>query len=501
MGEGAIYDQLGGGFHRYATDREWRVPHFEKMLYDNAALAEILVRTAKTSNDPDLERLARGTLDFLSKDLTGPSGGFLSAIDAQTEGREGAYYVWTREEVARLLTSEEYALFAPLFGVDQNPSFEENEHTLYLTTSLAEYAERGSMSREVLLSRLEPALQKLRAARAERQFPLVDDKVLTDWNGMAIAAMAEAGNALAEPRYRQAAEKAASFVLDELWSPKGPLLHVWREGHARLGAFLDDYAFLMRGLLVLHRTTGDAKWLEATERLADEMETRLRDPKGGYYQSAPKPYLLYQSKSASDGAIPSANAVAAEALLELSERTGKPVYRARAEAALEAFANDMTQYPRGTLTLALAVDRFRGDERNQTTAAPSARAVSPSSGIVALAESVVESRLDVSETNDPSWTPCRVTLRIRKGWHINSNPASSTNLIPTKVTGEARDLVYPRGRSMTFSFSDESISVYDGEVVIAGKMRKGASSLTLVYQPCDDSRCLSPVTRRLEAKR
>jgi uncharacterized protein len=502
MGEGAIYDQLGGGFHRYATDREWRVPHFEKMLYDNAALAEILVRARRTTNDPDLERLARGTLDFLLNNLTGPSGGFLSAIDAQTEGREGAYYVWTREEIRDLLTSEEYALVAPLFGIDQKPNFEENEHTLYLTTSLADYAKRSSTTREALLSRLEPALQKLRAARSARKFPLVDDKVLTDWNGMAIAAMAEAGAAFAEPRYREAAEKDASFLLAELWSAKRPLQHVWREGKGRVDAFLDDYAFLMKGLLVLHRATGDAKWLEATERLAEEMESRLRDPKGGYFQSAPVAYLLFQSKSSSDGAIPAANAVAIEALLELSELTGKPVYRARAEAGLKAFANDLTQYPAGSLTLALAVERFRGDPGERATRA---RAVpeKPPTEVAGLAETIVEARVAISEalpSPESSWIPFRVTLRIREGWHVNANPPSSPYLIPTAIEGDVRKLVYPRGKTVTFAFSAEPLSVYDGEVVVEGQWKRDSPTPSLVYQACDDSRCLSSVTRPLGVK-
>jgi uncharacterized protein len=500
IGEGAIYDQLGGGFHRYATDREWRVPHFEKMLYDNAALAEVLVRTAKTTHDPELERLARGTLDFLSEKLTGPSGGFLSAIDAQTEGREGAYYVWTREEIESLLTPEELALVAPLFGIDQAPNFEEREHTLYLTSSLTDYARRRSTTREALLSRIEPAMEKLRRARSKRAFPLVDDKVLTDWNGMAIAAMAEAGSALSEPRYTRAAETAATFVLGALSPPPGPLRHVWRNGKARLDAFLDDYAFLMKGLLALHRTTGDARWLEASERLADEMESRLRDPKGGYYQSAPVPYLLFQSKSANDGAIPSANAVAIEALLDLSDLTGNPTYRARAEAGLRAFANDLERYPLGSLTLALAVEHFRETDGGGRAAAARERTLPP---LAALAQSVVESELDTSAsgTPDSSWSRFRVRLRIREGWHINANPASSSYLIATAVEGEIRDVVYPRGRAATFSFSNEPLSVYDGEVALEGDVRTEASSVSLVYQACDDTRCLSPVTRKLEVKR
>ncbi|MGH9389303.1 MAG: thioredoxin domain-containing protein, partial [Vicinamibacteria bacterium] len=335
MGEGALYDHLGGGFHRYATDREWRVPHFEKMLYDNAALAEILVDTYRLNSDPELERLARGTLDFVLEKLTGEGGGFLSAVDAQSEGREGAYYVWTREEIEKLLTPSELEVLAPAFALDLPPNFEGHEHTLYLASPLG----------EGLRAELEPALEKLRRAREARPFPLVDDKVLADWNGMMVAAMAKAGSAFREPRYERAAKTAAAFLLDELRSEQGTFLHVWRDGKARVEAFLDDYAFVARGLLVLYRESGEKRWLEDAERLADEMEKALRDPRGGYYQSTEKPYLLVQSKPVNDGAIASGNGIATSMLLELFELTGKTTYRERAEDALRAFASDIEQYP------------------------------------------------------------------------------------------------------------------------------------------------------------
>ncbi|MGH9336641.1 MAG: thioredoxin domain-containing protein, partial [Vicinamibacteria bacterium] len=441
MGEGALYDHLGGGFHRYATDREWRIPHFEKMLYDNAALSEILVDTARLTSDPELERLARGTLDFVLEGLTDDDGGFLSAIDAQTDGREGAYYVWTREELERVLSPEELDLLAPIFGLDGAPNFEENHFTLYLTSSLAGHAERLDTSREGLLARISPALEKLRRARHLRPFPLVDDKVLTDWNGMMVAAMAKAGSTFGEPRYRRAAERAASFLLEELRSEDGTLQHLWRGGNARVDAFLDDYAFLTRGLLVLHRESGEVLWLEEAERLVDQMESRLRDPRGGYYQTVEKPYLLFQAKGANDGAIVSANGVAASVLLELHELTGKAVYRSRAEDAMRAFASDLERYPEAAMTLALAVERYHSD-------------------------GPVEAWARTSSGAEASWIGVRVSLRIEEGWHINANPASSPYLIPTEIRGEVRNVVYPRGKSMSFGFSKEPLSVYDGELAL-----------------------------------
>ena len=466
MGEGALYDHLGGGFHRYATDREWRIPHFEKMLYDNAALAEILVDTYQLEPDPELERLARGTLDFVLEKLTGEGGGFLSAVDAQSDGREGAYYVWTREEIAKLLTPSELELLAPAFGLDQPPNFEENEHTLYL----------ASPPGEALRAEMEGTLEKLRRAREARSYPLVDDKVLADWNGMMIAAMAKAGSAFREPRYERAAKTAAAFLLDELRSDEGTLLHVWRGGKARVPAFLDDYAFVARGLLILNRESGGSRWLEEAERLAEEMEKELRDPKGGYYQSRQKPYLLFQSKPVNDGAIASGNGIATSVLLELFELTGKATYRERAENALRAFASDLEQYPQGAMTLALAVERYHE---------------APATSLETLAASVVDARI---ETTSPGF---RVYLVVKGGWHINANPASSPYLIPTEIQGNVRNVSYPPGKSMTFAFSKEPLSVYDGEVSIELEPERDATELTLVFQACDDTRCLSPVSRKL----
>ena len=466
MGEGALYDHLGGGFHRYATDREWRVPHFEKMLYDNAALAEILVDTYRITSDPELERLARGTLDFVLEKLTGEGGGFLSAVDAQSDGREGAYYVWTREEIEKLLTPSELELLAPAFGLDRPANFEKGEHTLYL----------ASPPGETLRARMEPALEKLRRAREARPYPLVDDKVLADWNGMMIAAMVMAGSAFREPRYERAAKTAASFLLDELRSEGGALLHVWREGKARVPAFLDDYAFVARGLLVLHRESGEKTWLEEAERLVEEMENELRDPRGGYYQSTKEPYLLVQSKPVNDGAIASGNGIATSVLLELFELTGKAAYRQRAEQALRAFASDLERYPQGAMTLALAVERYHEG---------------PATSLEALAASVVEAWVETTTKG------FRVSLVVKPGWHINANPASSPYLIPTEIQGAVRNVSYPSGKSMTFAFSKEPLSVYEGEVAIELEAERGATELTLVYQACDETRCLSPVSRKL----
>jgi len=476
MSEGALYDHVGGGFHRYATDTEWRIPHFEKMLYDNAFLAEILIETAQLTGDEELARFARGTLDFVLERMTLDDGGFKSAIDAQTDGHEGAYYVWSREELESVLAHDELTLLGPIFGFDGAPNFEEHLYTVYLTAPLPDHAERLGMSRDELLAKMAPAMGKLRDARHKREFPLVDDKVLADWNGMMVSAMAKGGAYFEEPRYLDAATEAASFVIDQMSGDARILQHAWRNGESKVDAFLDDYAFLTGGLLTLFRVTGEARWLDHAEKLAGEMELRLRDPAGGYFQSTADPLSLFQSKGAMDGAIPSGNGAAVEILLNLSELTGKPTYAARAEAAMRAFASEYVQYPSATKTLAVAIARYHREREPDSP--------------MTLAESLVDATL--TKEGDRF----RVELRIEDGWHVNANPASSEFLIPTEVGGDVDDVRYPEGERLSFSFTDDAIAVYSDAVTLEGTLT--GASVILTYQACDDTRCLSPVETKLE---
>jgi uncharacterized protein len=511
MGEGAIYDQVGGGFHRYALDAAWRIPHFEKMLYDNAHLGELLAVAARETGDADLERLARGTFEFVLAQMTLPTGAFKSAIDAETDGVEGAHYLWTRDEARSVLGKEGYKLLAPILGLDETPNFEGGRTTLYLTRPLADHARRLGISRHELLERLAPLLAKLRLARAQRKLPLIDDKVLTDWNGMMIAAMARGGQLLGEPRYTAAAVKSARFILAQLRGPAGggetrraggsragsgatpTLFHAWRNGGAKIPAFLDDYAFLIRGLLALHEATREAGWRAEAERLADEMESRLGDPRGGYYNSEAKADLLFRSRAATDGAIPSGNAIAALDLLRLGRR-------ARAAASLRAFAHEIESFPAAMPTLADAVFVFHGgltEAAAQKAAAgrdgqPGASAAAEPPG-EALAKEVVKTGVRVGAAGAAGWRPFVLDLEIRGGWHVNANPASLDSLIPTQVAGTLRRIAYPVGRRLRFPFAREEIAVYTGKAAIRGEVGPAERALRLTYQACDERRCLPPV--------
>jgi uncharacterized protein YyaL (SSP411 family) len=496
MGRGAIYDQLDGGFHRYTLDAAWRIPHFEKMLYDNAHLGELLAVTAAATGDPDLERLARGTFDWVLAEMTLPNGAFKSAIDAETDAVEGAFYIWTGDELRQALGKEGFELLAPIYGFEGEPNFEEDHYTLYLTASLDEHAARLGVSRQTLLDRVEPHLESSSRVRRQRKFPLVDDKVLTDWNGMMIAALARAGELLEEPRYVAAAERAAGFVLT-LRDDEGIQLHTWRDGKAKIRAYLDDYAYLIRGLVELHRVTGGKRWLDEAERSSGELESRLRDPAGGYFLSEGEPDLLVQVKAATDGAIPAGNGVAILGLLELSDITGREIYRERATAALESFSPQLDSYPGALTTVALAVYRYREPGSPQPMATLGAGDVNVGAdGLRGLAKKVVRvTARPSSAVRADGWQPFEIGLEIQEAWHINANPASLDYLIPTKLEGNLRGLSYPRGASFRFAFAPEALMVYSGLVTLAGELAPGERGLSLTYQACDDRRCLPPVTK------
>ncbi len=499
MGRGAIYDQLGGGFHRYTLDAAWRLPHFEKMLYDNALLAELLAEVAHDTGDAELARLARGTLDFALRELRLPGAGFASALDAETDGVEGAPYTWTADELLAALGDEGAATLAPIFGSASEPGLEGDRHTLFLTASLDDHARRLHITRAELDGRLQPYLDQLRLVRAKRKRPLLDDKVLADWNGMMIAALARAGALLGEPRYIEAARATAAFVLGSMTGEDGVLRHTWRSGRAAMPALLDDYAFLLRGLLALHAAHPEARSLARAERLAAEMQRRLAAPEGGYFHSEADPRLLLRVRPVTDGAIPSGNGVAALGLLRLAEVTGKTEYRRLAAGVLRAFAGELTRHPRATPTLAAAVllaDKAATASSPGVLAMPDPRpASSPGRKDVVHAEASI-----TGAALPDGWRPFEVRLAIEEGWHVNANPASLDYLAPTTVAGTVRELVYPPGDRLRLSFEAQPLAVYSGSVTLRGELAGGAGRVRLTYQACNDRSCLPPVERDLDVK-
>ncbi|HSD28835.1 MAG TPA: DUF255 domain-containing protein [Vicinamibacteria bacterium] len=503
MARGGLNDQLAGGFHRYSTDEAWLVPHFEKMLYDNAALAPLYAEAAPLAPGLGFERVARTTLDFLLGELRADEGGLLSAIDAETDGHEGAYYTWTKAELDAHLAEADPGLFAAVYGTDGGPNFEGDRYVLSLPLPLAEAAAQRGLTPEALLERLAPGRAALLRARAARPRPLVDDKVLTDWNGLAISGLARTGAALGEPSYVDAAVRAARFALGHRGTGASPgLLHVHRGSVSRLAAFLDDYAFLIEGLLALEAATGDEAWLHEAVRLQAEQDARLLDEDGGgYFSAAEDPRLLFRSKPGYDGAMSSGNGVAARNLLALLRRTGDERYRDEASEVLSAFGGAMNAAPLAHVTLVHAFEGLEEAPPRAASGRPPGRpspAPSPIDDLEDTAREVVSIDARLAPGVE-GWREFTLDLTVKPGWHIQPHQPSEPSLVPTAVhavLGRVRDVRYPGAEAVDAGRGPSA--VYRGRIRVTGAIEApsaGAPSLELTYQACDEGRCLPPVTR------
>jgi hypothetical protein len=363
MARGGIYDHLGGGFHRYSTERTWTVPHFEKMLYDNAQLCEVYADAYRRTKNPLYKRVLEGTMAFVERELSAPEGGFYSALDADSEGEEGKFYVWTGKQIDEALgNKDDAALLKKVYGADGKPNFEEKYHILVLAKPLGETAAGLKMTGEQLEAQLAPLRAKLLAARAKRARPFLDTKVLTAWNGQMIAGAARAGEALGEKKYIDRAVRAAKFVLREMRTPDGRLLRSYgaapgRKPAARLNAYLDDYAFLVHGLLTLHDVTKDKQWLDEAKALTDTMvKYHLDEEQGGFfYTSKDHEKLFARAKDQHDGAQPSGNSLAAQNLVRLWVKTGDERYAKLADKTIKALAAPLKMSPTSLPALAEAL--------------------------------------------------------------------------------------------------------------------------------------------------
>ena len=343
MAAGGIHDQVGGGFHRYATDAIWLVPHFEKMLYDNALLATAYLHAWQATGDSHYLAVSRRTLDYLLREMTTDEGAFAASQDADTEGHEGLTYVWTLRELEPILR-EDAPLFAAAYDVTPVGNWEGSSIPRRVLDD-ARLAERFGMTEEDVSSRLERARSALLSAREKRPQPPRDDKALAGWNGLAIGAFAQAGAMLEEPRYVAAAERAAGFLLGAL-RPDGRLRRSYKDGRASHQGVLEDHANLADGLLSLYEATGEGRWFSAARELVDQILAHFRAPDGGFFDTADDhETLITRPRSLQDNAVPSGSAMATLALLRLAALTGESSYRDAAEASLRLVADLAPRYP------------------------------------------------------------------------------------------------------------------------------------------------------------
>jgi len=357
MAMGGIRDHLGGGFHRYSVDRYWWIPHFEKMLYDNGQLASVYSEAYKLTGDEEYKQVVEELLAFVQREMTGEEGGFYSALDADSEGEEGSFYRWEKEQLEKELGAKQYRLFASAYGINKDPNFDHDYYVPLMSRTRAELAASNKLSRQQLEEQLLPSREKLFELRAKRERPLTDDKILTSWNGLMIRGFADAGRLLEQPRYIESAEKAATFLLAKLSTPEGRLLRTYRGGEAKLNAYLVDYAFLVEGLIALHRATGKQKWLGEADRLMKiQLELYWDDVNGGFFfTSNDHESLLARGKDPIDGAQPAGNSVAVQNLVYLGRELDNKDYLERADRTIQSVSGILSTSPSASPRMVIAV--------------------------------------------------------------------------------------------------------------------------------------------------
>jgi uncharacterized protein len=345
MAFGGIYDQLGGGFHRYTVDAIWLTPHFEKMLYDNAQLTRVYLHLYQITKDEFYKKIAVETLAYVKREMTDVKGGFYTAQDADSEGVEGKFFVWTPAEVTEILGERDAPPFLFYYDISEDGNFEE-KNILNVKNPIAETAEVFDLSEEELKESLERGKEKLFAAREKRIKPFRDEKVLTAWNGLMLKAFAEAAGILDSEEYLDIARRNADFLLENLQTD-GRLLRTWKDGEAKLNAYLEDYANFADGLFALYEVSGEVKYLREAKRLADAMIEHFWDEDGGgfYFTSNDHEELLIRSKDYNDNATPSGNSAAADVLLKLAKVFGEEKYERTATAVLRLVTPQIRRYP------------------------------------------------------------------------------------------------------------------------------------------------------------
>jgi uncharacterized protein len=360
MAQGGIYDQLGGGFHRYSTDAEWLVPHFEKMLYDNALLSRLYLHYYQLTKDDFARQIAEGILDYVIGEMTHANGGFYSTQDADSEGHEGKFFVWSFDEIVQFLGSEDAKLFGSYYDVTPEGNFE-GKNILHVSRTEEEIAREFQISVERLQTVLSRCRKTLLGERAKRVRPDRDDKILTAWNGLMMASFAEAGAILDRADYLDTAKKNATFVLGNL-EREGLLLRTFKDGQAKLNGYLEDYAFYSDALLSLYESTGELRWLKESLRLTDKMLSEFWDEQEGglFFTGKSHEQLIVRTKDYFDNATPSGNSVAADLLLRLGLLTDNENYKRRAVTILRLVAETARRFPAGFGRALCALDFHLG---------------------------------------------------------------------------------------------------------------------------------------------
>jgi hypothetical protein len=362
---GGIYDQVGFGFHRYSVDSRWFLPHFEKMLYDQAMLTIAYIECYQATKKEEYKSTAEEILAFVLHDMTSPQGGFYTSVDADSEGQEGKFYLWSKQEIRQLLSQDEAELIATVFNIRENGNLPDEtiykgtgSNILFMSKPLKKIGSEMKIPSEQLEDRIRVLRRRLLRAREERVHPQTDEKILTDLNGLMIAALAKASQAFNESRYCYAAERAVDFVLTKMRNPEGQLFHRYKDGETLIPGFLDDYAFFAWGLIELYEATFETGYLESAIELTELMISHFHDKeRGGFYFTAnDAESIIARRKEAYDGDRPSGNSIAALNLLRLAHFTGRPRLEDIASGAMRAFSSPVSNMPTAFTQLLIALD-------------------------------------------------------------------------------------------------------------------------------------------------
>jgi len=510
MALGGIHDQLAGGFHRYSTDERWLVPHFEKMLYDNAMLSRSYAEASVVFSNPEYERVARGVYEWVLREMTSPEGAFFSTLDADSEGVEGKFYVWNKKEITQLLGADAET-FCTIFNVHAEGNFKEEatgedtgHNILHLTEALSVHATKLKIPEAELIKKIVGWKATLLAVRIKRIWPGLDDKILTAWNGLMIASLARGSIWLKEPRYKDAAIKAAEFMLKHQRTDKGRWLATHRHGQSKLPAYLDDHAFMAVAFLDLFEATRDERWKKEAIGMFELMDAHFTDPKGGGYFFIADDHekLLARTKDPVDKAIPSGNGWAAQALVRLYVLTGDKRYQEKATRMFSEFQGLMETIPHASESLLLAVGWHLDQLPVQAAGAP-VEASKITSGVVTS-----ELFVGASALQRGAKVPVAVRFTLGNGFHIQAGgpDADGEDGGATRVAvsglelGALSGLKFPKSEILKMKAPGTDLKIYSGTPTISGVLEVPAAAplgmqtlkIKVHFQACNDRQCQAP---------
>lgn len=494
MAKGGIRDHIGGGFHRYTIDNAWLVPHFEKMLYNQAHLGRAYLHAYEVTGKDLYRRVGDQTLNYVLRDMRSETGAFWSATDADSEGEEGRFFIWSPDEIKNAL-GEDADFVIRHFGVTEAGNFE-GANILFLDEIPEERATSQGVSTQQYLARLAAAVETLRVVRERREKPYLDDKIITAWNAMMITTLADSWTVLRNQHYLDAAQLAAEYLWAHAWhEEEGRLYRILRNGQRGEIGKLRDYAFLSESMLTLHEVTQDSKWLDRAEILVDVMTDQFWDfEQGGFFSvsSDDAQGLIARQKDRFDEALPSGNSVAARSLSLLFQRTGQQIYARQVEQLFQTFAAEIALFPTSFGYALKALEEHRDGVIGPEEFAASGQA-----------------KLAIQKVgSDTGKIRAMVELVLADDWHVQSDQSRAENLFATRISSASKGwrikhIDYPLADEVSLSFQDEPLSVWSGKVQIPIELESVGESgrvlqLDVQLQACSNDVCLLPETVRLE---